>query len=91
MNKSELASAVAAKSGLTKKDSEKTINAVFDALTDALKAGEKVQVVGFGTFEVKCRPARSGRNPRSGEPLQIAASKSPVFKAGKALKDAVDK
>ena len=91
MNKSELASAVAAKTGFTKKDSEKVVVAVFDALTDALKAGEKVQVVGFGTFDVKCRPARSGRNPRSGEPLGIAASKSPSFKAGKALKDVIGK
>ncbi len=91
MNKSELAAAIVAKTGFTKKDSEKALNAVIDVISDALKAGDKVQVVGFGTFEVKSRPARTARNPRTGEEIKIAASKAPVFKAGKALKDTVNK
>lgn len=91
MNKSELASAIAAKTGFTKKDSEKALGAVIDVISEALQASDKVQVVGFGTFEVKSRPARAARNPRTGEEIQIAASKAPVFKAGKALKDAVNK
>jgi DNA-binding protein HU-beta len=91
MNKAELASAVAAKTGFTKKDSDKALGAVIDAISDALKAGDKVQVVGFGTFEVKNRPARVARNPHNGEPIAVAASKAPAFKAGKALKDAVNK
>ena len=90
MNKTELITAVAEKSGLTKKDSEKAVNAVLDAITAELAQGGKVQVVGFGSFEVKERPARTGRNPRTGEPMELAASRTPQFKAGKALKDAVD-
>ena len=90
MNKSELISAVADNTGLTKKDSEAAINAAFESITDALKAGDKVQMVGFGSFEVKHREARQGRNPKTKEPIQIAASNSPVFKAGRALKEAVN-
>lgn len=91
MNKSELAAAIVAKTGFTKKDSEKALNAVIEVISDSLQAGDKVQVVGFGTFEVKSRPARTARNPRTGEEIKIAASKAPVFKAGKALKDIVNK
>ena len=91
MNKTELISAVAEKAGLSKKDSEKAVNAAFEALTDALVAGEKVSLVGFGSFDVKLRGERSGRNPATGEAITIAASRTPVFKAGKALKDAVAK
>ncbi len=90
MNKGELISAVAA-SGLTKKDAEAAINAVFGAITDALAKGDSVQLVGFGTFGVKERAAREGRNPRTGETVSIAASKAPYFKAGKGLKDKVAK
>jgi DNA-binding protein HU-beta len=90
MNKAELSSAIVAKTGLTKKDAEKVINAVVDVISDSLKAGEKVQIVGFGSFEVKERPARTARNPRTGEEIKIDASKAPVFKAGKALKDIVN-
>ena len=90
MNKTELSAAVAAKSDLTRKQAEAAVNAMVDAIKETLAAGEKVQVVGFGTFEVKDRPARKARNPRTGEPIDIAASKAPVFKAGKALKDVVD-
>lgn len=89
MTKVELVSAVAEKTGLSKKDSEKAVSAVFASVTEALKDGEKVSMVGFGTFEVKNRPERPGINPRTKEAITIAASKSPVFKAGKALKDAV--
>lgn len=91
MNKSELAAAIVAKTGFTKKDSEKALNAVVEVISETLQAGDKVQVVGFGTFEVKDRPARTARNPRTGEEIQISASKAPVFKAGKALKDIVNK
>ena len=91
MNKTELIAAVAEKTGQTKKSTEETIVATFDAITKALAAGDKVQLIGFGNFEVKERAARTGRNPQTGEPMDIAASKSPVFKAGKALKDAVGK
>lgn len=91
MNKTELITAVAENTGLSKKDSEKALNAAFDAITDALKEGEKVQIIGFGSFEVKTRAARMGRNPQTKETLQIPASKCPVFKAGKALKDEVSK
>ncbi len=91
MNKTELISAVAEKAGLSKKDSEKAVNAAFEALTDALVAGEKVSLVGFGSFDVKLRGERSGRNPATGEEITIPASRTPVFKAGKALKDAVAK
>ena len=89
MNKTEFINAVAAKGDLDKKAAEKAVNAVFGAVEDALKAGEKVQLVGFGTFEVKERAEKQGRNPKTGEAMTIAASKMPAFKAGKALKDAV--
>lgn len=91
MNKTELVSAVAEKAGFSKKDSEKLVNATIDAITEALVAGEKVQLVGFGAFEVRDRAARLGRNPKTKETITIPASKSPVFKAGKALKDVVSK
>ena len=91
MNKAELVTAVAEKAGLSKKDSEKAINAAFDAITDALVAGDKVQLVGFGAFEVKERNARVGRNPKTKEVIQIPASRVASFKVGKALKDAVAK
>ncbi len=91
MNKSELVSAVAEKAGLSKKDSEKAVAAVFDAITGALVAGDKVHLVGFGSFEVKERAARTGRNPQTKEEITIPASRSASFKAGKALKDAVAK
>ena len=90
MNKSELIVALAQKADLTKKDAEKALNAFVDAVPDALKAGEKVQLVGFGTFETKDRPARTARNPRTGEEIEIAASKTASFKVGKALKDTVN-
>ena len=89
MNKTELVAAVAEKTGLSKKDSEKAVNAAFDSITEALAAGEKVQLVGFGAFEVKERNARVGRNPKTKETIEIPASKYPVFKAGKVLKDKV--
>ncbi len=91
MNKTELVAAVAEKTGLSKKDSEKAVSAAFDAITSALVAGDKVQLVGFGAFEVREREARVGRNPRTKETIEIAASRAPAFKAGKALKDAVNK
>ena len=91
MNKAELVDAVAAKTGATKKDTEATVKAFVDAVTEALKKGDKVQLIGFGSFEVRKRAARKGRNPQTREEIKIAASKSPVFKAGKALKDAVNK
>ena len=91
MNKAELIGAVALKTGLSKKDSEKAINATFDAITASLEAGEKVQLVGFGMFDVKERSARVGRNPKTKEAIEIPASRVPTFKAGKALKDSVDK
>lgn len=91
MTKAELISAVAEKSGLTKKDSDKAVSAVIDSVTDALVKGDKVSLVGFGTFEVKNRAARKGINPRTKEPMPIPASKLPAFKAGKALKEAVAK
>ena len=91
MNKTELIAAAAERSGLTKKDAEKALNAAIDAITAALVAGDKVQVSGFGIFEVKEREARVGRNPRTGEAMEIAASKVPGFKASKTLKDAVSK
>ena len=91
MNKTELVSAVAEKAGLSKKDSEKAVAAVFDAITGALVAGDRVQLVGFGSFEVKERAARIGRNPQTKEEIAIPASRSASFKAGKALKDAVAK
>ena len=90
MNKAELINAVTEKAGLSKKDTEAVINAAIEAITDALKDGEKVQLVGFGAFEVKARAERIGRNPKTKEQIKIPASKVPVFKAGKALKDAVE-
>ena len=89
MNKGELISAVAEASGLSKKDSEKAIDAVAVSIESALKVGDKVQLVGFGPFEVKTRAARKGGNPQTGAVIDIAASKTPSFKAGKALKDAI--
>ena len=89
MNKAELIQAVAEKSGFSKKDAGVALEAVIDAITDALKAGEKVSIVGFGTFAVKARAARTGKNPQTGETIEIAASKAPAFAAGKALKDAI--
>lgn len=89
MNKTELIAAVADKSGLSKKDCEKAISATLDAITAELAEGGKVQVVGFGSFEVRERPAHTGRNPKTGESMEIAASRAPQFKPGKALKDAV--
>ena len=91
MNKTELIAEVAAKAGLSKKDAEKALNATLDTVADALAAGDKVQLVGFGGFETKKREARMGRNPRTKETIQIPASCIPVFKAGKALKDKVSK
>lgn len=90
MNKSELIDAVSSQAELPKSDAARVVDAVFDAIGNALKAGDSVAVVGFGTFVVKARAARAGRNPRTGETIEIAASKMPVFKAGKALKDAVN-
>ena len=89
MNKTELINAVAEKADLSKKDAEAAVTAVIDAITESLIQGEKVQLVGFGAFEVKARAERIGRNPQTKETIQIPASKTPVFKAGKALKDAV--
>ena len=86
MNKTELINKVAQKAELDKKTSEKAVNAVFEALTEAFEAEEKVQIMGFGTFEVRERPAHTGRNPATGETIEIAASKTPVFKASKTLK-----
>ena len=91
MNKAELINAVAASTGFSKKDAETVVSATLDAITAALQEGEKVQLVGFGSFELKCREARMGRNPKTKEAIQIPASKAPVFKAGKAFKDAVAK
>ena len=91
MNKAELVAAVAEKTALSKKDSEKAVNAAFEAITEALVAGGKVQLVGFGSFETKERNARIGRNPRTKEEIEIPASRSASFKPGKALKDAVNK
>ena len=89
MNKTELIAAVAEKAELSKKDAEKAVKALTEAVAEELKKGGKVQLVGFGTFEVRDRAARKGRNPQTGEEIEIAASKVPGFKAGKALKDAV--
>ncbi len=90
MNKSELVAAVAEKAGLQKKDAESAISALTDVIADALKKGDKVQLVGFGSFEVSERAARTGRNPQTKEEIKIPASKAPKFKAGKALKDKVN-
>ena len=89
MNKTELVAAVAAKAELSKKDAEAAVKAVTDAFTEALADGDKVALVGFGTFDVKTRAARTGKNPRTGEKIEIAEAKVPSFKAGSALKDAV--
>ena len=89
MNKTELIAAVAEKTDLSKKDADAAVSAVLGAITDALKAGDKIQLVGFGTSEVRNRAAKQGRNPRTGETMTVPASKVPAFKAGKALKDAV--
>ena len=91
MNKAELIAAVAAQTGETKKSAEATINAFVDTVTKSLKKGDKVQLVGFGSFEVRKRAARKGRNPQTKEEIKIPASKAPVFKAGKALKEVVNK
>jgi len=92
MNKTELIAAITEKTGFTKKDAEKALNAVVDVITDALTKGEKVQIVGFGSFEVKDRPERVARNPQApDQEITIPASKAPVFKAGKSLKEAVNK
>ena len=90
MNKTELVAAVAAQAELSKKDTEKALKAFVDVVTEELKNGGKIQLVGFGTFEVSERAAREARNPQTGEPMNIAACKAPKFKAGKALKDAVN-
>jgi len=90
MNKSQLIDAVAAKSGLTKADTEKTYKAIVETITEEMGKGEQITLIGFGTFLVRDRKARIGRNPRTGKPLEIAASKVPAFRAGKALKDAVN-
>ena len=91
MTKAELIAVVSEKTQFTKKDSDAAVTAVINAITEALENGEKVSLVGFGTFEVKERAERMGHNPQTGEPMPIAASKAPVFKAAKALKDAVNK
>ena len=91
MNKTELIAAVAAKTGLTKKDAEKVVNATIDSITESLANGDKVNVSGFGIFEVKTRAARTGRNPRTNETIEIPAAKLPAFKASKTLKDAIAK
>ena len=91
MNKTELVAAVADKAGLTKKDAEAAVKAFTDVVSAQLKKGDKVQLVGFGTFEVSKRAAREGRNPQTGAVMKIPASKAPKFKAGKALKDLVNK
>lgn len=91
MTKAELINVVAETAELSKKDSEKAVNAFVSAVSEALKKGDKVQLVGFGTFEVRNRAERKGRNPRTKEEMTIPASKLPVFKAGKALKDTVSK
>ena len=90
MNKTELIAAVAEKSGLTKKDADNAVNAMLDVIVETLSKEEKVQIVGFGAFEVKERPARKARNPKTGEEIQIGARRSPMFKPGKALKEAVE-
>ena len=90
MNKTQLVDAVAAKAGIKKKEAEAAVNAMTEAIAEALKAGDKVQLIGFGTFEVKASAARCGRNPRTGETIEIPASKRPVFSAGSALKNSVN-
>ena len=90
MNKTELVAAVAEQADISKKDAEKALKAFVDVVTEEMKKGEKVQLVGFGTFEVSARAAREGRNPQTGKTMKIEACKAPKFKAGKALKDAVN-
>ncbi len=90
MNKTELVAAISTKSSVSKKDAEAVVKAFTEVVTEELKKGEKIQLVGFGTFEVSERPARTGRNPQTGKEMKIAASKAPKFKAGKALKDAIN-
>ena len=90
MNKTELVAAVAEQAGLSRKDAEAAVKAFTDVVADALKNGDKIQLVGFGTFEVSERAAREGRNPQTGKTMTIAACKAPKFKAGKALKDAIN-
>ena len=90
MNKAQLINAIAAKCDLPKKDIDAVVNATFDTIIETMKAGEKVQIVGFGRFEVRERPARTGRNPMTGEAIEIAASRSAAFKAGNALKEAME-
>lgn len=89
MNKTELYAALAKKTGFSKKDTERCTDAFIEAITETLKRGEKVQIVGFGIYEVKLRAARKARNPRTGEEIDVVASKAPVFKAGKMLKDSL--
>lgn len=89
MTKTELIATIAENTGITKKDAERVVNATFETIAAKLAAGEKVQIAGFGIFETKTREARTGRNPLTGETVQIAAKRAPVFKAGKALKDRV--
>jgi DNA-binding protein HU-beta len=89
MNKTDLINTVAEQSELSKKDATKAVDAVFEAISESLKSGDKVQLIGFGNFEVRERAARKGRNPQTGKEIEIAASKVPAFKPGKALKDAV--
>ena len=91
MNKTQLIDVVALKTGLKKAQAEAAVNAMNEAIAEALAAGDKVQLIGFGTYEVKTRAARDGRNPKTGETIKIAESKAPAFTAGKALKDAVNK
>lgn len=90
MNKTELVGQVAGETGMTKKDVEKVVAAFFDTVEGALKEGDKVQLIGFGTFEVRDRQARKGRNPQTGEEINIPATRVPAFKPGKAIKDALD-
>ena len=90
INKVELINAIETKTGFTKKDSEKALNAIVEALTETLSTGEKIQIVGFGSFEVRNRPARMVRNPRTGDQIEIDVAKAPVFKAGKALRESVN-
>lgn len=90
MNKTELINAVAKKVGMSRKEAEKTVCAMFDTMTETLKSGEKVQIVGFGGFEVKTRASRAARNPRTGEEIEIPSSKSVAFKVGKVLKEEVN-
>lgn len=89
MNKAELISAAAEKAGLSKKDTEKALSAILDTVAESMAAGDKVSLVGFGVFDIKDRPARTGRNPRTKETIEIPAARLPIFKPGKALKDKV--